>query len=448
MFTRSVNEAEPVILGYIGEEILPVDDIDPFCTKIGGKPVWPLERKYDSDDLSSLSSVPPTMKCSLCGRDLLLILQAFAPLPILTEYNRFLLLFGCNNSICSNRSEGWLVLRCQTPYIDSHEAQKKIRRENRPKKERIVPPPPPPTTTITRKTQRIYKRNDYRNSLQTVFSNPWRINGEEEPGVWEACHWVLEEKKEEKATITSAKSSSNDQLLTKEDNFSNHLYSLEQTHSVSSDYIGFCSTTINENDNNLGNFNEDTSGTVDKQSLTLDQIDFQCHYVDVEEEPPEENITDIDSGMQQIFFDDEHWATEEYEVTGDKLFLRFQKRLSRSCTQILRYQFGGIPLWYSSDIDHALLNSIPRCSSCGGKRVFELQLMPTLISLGAFRLSGVSPSKNKSNQKISSHQENKKAVNRSNGIEFGIVCIYSCARSCGGFDRKYHREWVFVQRSL
>lgn len=69
-------------------------------------------------------------------------------------------------------------------------------------------------------------------------------------------------------------------------------------------------------------------------------------------------------------------SSESYEKTPaqQRHFMRFQKRISRSPLQCLRYDYGGEPLW---PVPKPQSIQIPKCV-CGEARVFELQLTPTI----------------------------------------------------------------------
>lgn len=100
---------------------------------------------------------------------------------------------------------------------------------------------------------------------------------------------------------------------------------------------------------------------------------------------------------------------EKYEKTrarhGDAVFSRFMKRISLCPQQILRYCRGGEPLFISEPPSN-MAQVVPACGSCGGSRMFELQLMPALVSL----------------------------LQRKDGaeaqLEFGTVLVYTCRTSC------------------
>lgn len=120
--------------------------------------------------------------------------------------------------------------------------------------------------------------------------------------------------------------------------------------------------------------------------------------------------------------DSEGWSAEAYEimrVSGvEEVFLAFQERLEASdaAEQVVRYEFGGIPLPYSgkskpyntlwtsaplpgqsSAVTRASYapqsqqptfkrydtscRNIPRCVHCNSQRTFELQLMPNLVTI-------------------------------------------------------------------
>jgi pre-rRNA-processing protein TSR4 len=85
---------------------------------------------------------------------------------------------------------------------------------------------------------------------------------------------------------------------------------------------------------------------------------------------------------------------------------------------ITRYSFGGCPLWISEEVP----KSIPSCSNCGSKRVFEMQLMPTILTFGLEMTVGPK------------------------NIEFGVVAVYSCSKSCS--KEGYTKEYAFVQAAL
>eukprot|EP00903_Cladosiphon_okamuranus_P014302 g13284.t1 len=68
---------------------------------------------------------------------------------------------------------------------------------------------------------------------------------------------------------------------------------------------------------------------------------------------------------------------EKYERTPAraKAVLRFADRVARSPQQVVRYAYGGLPLWSSSDPPR---EDVPPCA-CGAARLFEMQLMPALL---------------------------------------------------------------------
>lgn len=115
---------------------------------------------------------------------------------------------------------------------------------------------------------------------------------------------------------------------------------------------------------------------------------------------------------------------EKYEKTrvrhGDAVFSRFMKTISACPQQILRYCRGGTPLFISEPPSN-MAQLVPACTSCGGARTFELQLMPALVSLLQTRTS-------------------------SSELEFGTVLVFTCTNSCwtAGSDSPVE-EFCFVQ---
>ncbi|KTW27531.1 uncharacterized protein T551_03030 [Pneumocystis jirovecii RU7] len=98
-------------------------------------------------------------------------------------------------------------------------------------------------------------------------------------------------------------------------------------------------------------------------------------------------------------------------IKGDKTFLRFQKRLSRAPTQVLRYIRTESNNTKNNDILWISLNGqlnsseIAECP-CGEKRTIEFQIMPTLLSFLNI-----------------DHSEKY-------SLDWGILNIYTCEKSC------------------
>ncbi|WVF68710.1 hypothetical protein IAT40_003482 [Kwoniella sp. CBS 6097] len=194
--------------------------------------------------------------------------------------------------------------------------------------------------------------------------------------------------------------------------------------------------------------------------------------------PPDE--MDIESDDE----DDEEGGADDDNLEkmlnkgADEVFDGFVRRLEGAdggSKQVLRYELGGMPLPYSSatplcrklfpgaekplgkdeELDLNSLydsSSIPPCAQCGSKRTFELQLVPTLISVlqpSSLSTTGEVP---KIAKGTSTEAERKKELARlaaaakesadENGeMEWGTVMVFGCEKDCVGFSE----EWVGVE---
>ncbi|KAB7495250.1 Programmed cell death protein 2-like [Armadillidium nasatum] len=105
---------------------------------------------------------------------------------------------------------------------------------------------------------------------------------------------------------------------------------------------------------------------------------------------------------------------------GDNLLHKFKKRISRSPQQIIRYcrEESATPLWIKAP-SSPLASKL--CDYCGGRLIFEAQIMPQLVSC--------------------------LRVKEFNGIvlEFGTVVIFTCMSSCWAEGDIVRQEVCFVQ---
>lgn len=149
---------------------------------------------------------------------------------------------------------------------------------------------------------------------------------------------------------------------------------------------------------------------------------FDASYVEVDYEPSasklEVETADVSHLLTRYLAEEkergesgtvESFAAEEEdeEAIAKRNFEEFQERISRAPTQILRYQFGGSPLWpkVPAPIEK------PETCDCGKDMVFELQLLGSCLHY-------LHPDKS-----VPEHQKEA-------GMNFASVAIFTCAADC------------------
>lgn len=183
-------------------------------------------------------------------------------------------------------------------------------------------------------------------------------------------------------------------------------------------------------------------------------LDAEAEYLEPDTKPTAESSssnTGYNSRITELEDDGPSSAAAEkdlYESPHDKTFSHFTKILAQNPEQILRYEFGGSPLLYSSAdqvATHFVLpghqlhqkvkmagpvKGIPNCRYCGAARVFEMQLVPCLI----FELE----------------KDNEEALklDGQEGMEWGTIIVGCCSKNCGDEAEGkvvFREEWVGVQ---
>ncbi|WWC62959.1 uncharacterized protein I303_105557 [Kwoniella dejecticola CBS 10117] len=165
----------------------------------------------------------------------------------------------------------------------------------------------------------------------------------------------------------------------------------------------------------------------------------------------------------------------------DEVFQQFVRKLESSDggqKQVLRYEFDGIPVPYSSaspitrklfpgcekplkkdeelDLNElyrgksSLNGIIPPCTLCGGERTFELQLVPYLISLLTPNTLSTTGEAADDKKKKQTEAERKKELeelakkikegkrdDEVNEMEWGTIMVFACKRDCIGLTEEY-----------
>lgn len=183
---------------------------------------------------------------------------------------------------------------------------------------------------------------------------------------------------------------------------------------------------------------------------------FPSFYLDAESEylEPNDEPTSGPSNSQPRIEDAEDASSSSaaekdlYESPHDKTFDHFTRVLSQNSEQVLRYEFRGVPLLYSSTdavATHFVMpghhlhskvktsgpaKGIPSCQYCGSARVFEMQLVPCLI------------------YELEKDNEEAMKLDGGEGMEWGTIIVGTCGKNCGDErDGKveFREEWVGVQ---
>lgn len=137
---------------------------------------------------------------------------------------------------------------------------------------------------------------------------------------------------------------------------------------------------------------------------------------------------------------------DTFESELDKDFMKFSMRLEHNPEQVLRYEFRGSPLLYSTGDEvgarlhsHNAPNakvttlgagSIPACEYCGNQRVFEFQIVPHAITMLEEGRPGVGLGKDDA------------------GMEWGTIIMGVCGKNCTPQElgvTGWREEWAGVQ---
>merc|ERR1712217_885161 len=103
----------------------------------------------------------------------------------------------------------------------------------------------------------------------------------------------------------------------------------------------------------------------------------------------------------------EETVFEEYSKekgVHDRNFQVFKRFAMANNGHIIRYKFGGQPLWFCTP--GKMNGPPPACSACGGKTVFEFQIQPMLIA----PLKGTD--------------------DLADRLDFGTIACFACEESC------------------
>ncbi|PXF49436.1 Programmed cell death protein 2 [Gracilariopsis chorda] len=320
-----------------------------YDTHIGGSSVWP-------DGLTV--TIPP---CPVCSLHRTFVLQAYAPHPNHSE--REVYLFGCNSIKCSEKPTSWYALRVV-----------KLLEENvRPQGEK-------------NSQSASHKREQNSGPRQVINWESDSEDSDSEPEILaeelQLLSLVVEQAKQRRGAST-------------------HSQNEEAVSSTCSSFgrTGHGGQCINENANPLAAFciEVDYEPARGQKSLEDEKVERLLGRYNEEEKLRSRN------GI------DEQWAAEQDDENKPETLAleRFRDTISRAPDQILRYSFGGEPIWPS----HPPPPINTKICACGSPMIFELQLLASCLHY-------LKP------------DECLPADQKDAGMNFASVATYTCAGDC------------------
>ncbi|KAJ2717305.1 hypothetical protein H4R19_000057 [Coemansia spiralis] len=459
--------SDPVALGYADEDIDPALDVDPYASKLGGRPVW----------LDDESPVPlrAAAACQQCGSAMLLLAQAYVPLRD-SPYDRVLYVWACNRRACSGKPGAAKAIRA---HMRNEEYARTLARRT----EGASRPRPPQPKQAGLPGSLFAGTTGPAEPLD--FGSVWRADASRTESPTDSAglfSGLLFGKRLADPGAAPAPSPKDDAGLASR---------VEQLSIASEPAAAAVAEGEGEVDASRAGWDQDVPAVPavylafeDEEALGTGTGAGTQYRTETREAM--EAAADGDGGA------DERYERDALPKGTDAAFARFSRVVSRNPEQVLRYQFGGAPLLYTAQDETARLllrpqsracpsggdsdsdsdadgdcssrrqgystDQVPRCPRCGARRVFECQIMPALLSVlplssYARQTAGHSADLRAAAAQGLAGSQLLRSVDL--GAEFGTVLVFVCEADCHGgppaashrvTGAAYYDELVLVQQ--
>ncbi|WFC98322.1 hypothetical protein MYAM1_001048 [Malassezia yamatoensis] len=361
------GEESSIYLGLADGPLQDDDEENPLVSRIGGRPAWlPLQ----------VDRLPPAslIDCKSCNKPMELLVELFAPLED-SPYDRCLLVWCCAYGECQRKLDGSVrairMLKYNSRWAAKLEKQRK-RREDR--ENRLA------------ELKKKEKEADAERSRREIASNPFTMSG----------------------------TGSQPSLFGNGPLFGNGAQVSQAASSATQTYTSPDESTYEDSESDFDEDERIAEELAIKASLGEQHAQFAagnnwaknapCYtpalYLNTIPEPArdtEDGIADTESSLAKIAASGTEIGSmgeEQYEqirLDGiDPVFERFTSRLAIEPSQVIRYEWGGVPLPFTNvgsvyrklwPNDHFDPSKIGTCRLCDAPRIFEAQLMPNIANL-------------------------------------------------------------------
>ncbi|GAM27472.1 hypothetical protein SAMD00019534_106480 [Acytostelium subglobosum LB1] len=384
---RNKNRMSNKVVNYVGFIDAPLNakDLYPYNSKVGGSPVWMAQppAKYSH------------IKCTECSGDMAFLMQLYAPLDHLPQFERSYYLFVCHK--CNATRQGWKLIKSMerprqgyNEYEEEEEEYDEDEEEEEEVQEKVV-------------------QNDTKNE-----------NGDDDDdwGVEDGDDWGLSGK-----TDNNNNNNNIDELLMKRDKM------LKEEQAKKKEQKNNKQSTSTSSTSTTNTSSTETSPLEGFVTPSDPSNQYKECYVTIEEEViKQQKMHGGGKGGKHGYVDDhsemEEWSGESYEYVKDRAFSKFIKRINHYPEQVIRYGFGGEPLCMSQAGNQMFdVKTAYACKRCGKNKVFEFQVVSTIIT----QISH--------NKDVSS-------------LDFSNLFALTCPNHCYDVGSDVHNDVIYVEELL
>ena len=364
MFQGEEEYTNTILLGIPGAKLTSTSACDPRHCQIGGNPTF-------YEPALQFDSVQGQPQCDRCKGPLKFLAQVYAP----TDIDRTLYCYGCPRSKCSTESASWKVFRMQSSQLSAL-----------------------PSTTITSK--QVQSTNDCE-CKPNGSAIDWGTVCESHDAEGDVDLVALLESRDRALLVNKTTSSSPKPPAKNNGGGKSKKKQWKDSSNIDSTIKASKSQKSKEGDCEYGWTMSQIEEPWTSGSIGYDNDeDMQrrlATYLEVEEDESIKSIikkyqssspSKLTSSHCMEEDNDEDIKDDEPEAFGrmvgrednrSQAEEKFLSRVSVQPNQVLRYAFGGTPLWCTLPIPEGPSSSDLICPYCKSERKFEMQLMPGLL---------------------------------------------------------------------
>ena len=320
------------------------------------------------------------------------------------EFDRSILIFGCNNGACKKRNAAWKVYRTQ--YVKGAGSSDVVRCD---------------TAGTTLETPKKHAQ------LTEMSDNPIKDNSMQNTDAWanDDLDALLAMRNKLAITNTNVKEKPRKKKKETKKKVPKHQSNPIETPACNNICATFALYSKHQNCNVSGHVSQGTTLPTTNVSIieepyenyTIEDSAIRKKYKKLIDNPLQsytygeaESGTNNGSHIDKVKVGRE--SNDEHVAKEDEFY---QKDIARSQPMHQVHAYGSRPLLPSSKKKQTKMSCtrvrkpIPKCSACNGNRLFELQLMPPLLNV----------------------------INDANNMDWDTVLVYSCENSCPQSREEY-----------